>query len=411
MQKLIQSEKFKGRKGPLVFIIMDGVGNAADYPGNAYLNARTPVLDNLKNQYMNTEIRAHGTAVGLPSDADMGNSEVGHNALGAGKVYDQGAMLVEKAIESGQIFTTDTWKELIQKPLTDNTTLHFIGLLSDGNVHSNVSHLFKILDRTAAEGVRKARIHILLDGRDVPETSALEYVNALEEQLQKHNAQGLDYRIASGGGRMITTMDRYGADWSIVERGWQAHVLGEARPFTSATEAIETFRNEEKGITDQFLPAFTIADNNGPVGTIEDGDSVIFFNYRGDRSIEITQAFESESFDKFDRKRRPDVVYAGMMEYDGDLHLPAMFLVQPPSIEESISEYLAATGVKQFAISETQKFGHVTYFWNGNRSGKFNDETETYVEIPSDKLPFEQRPWMKAAEITDSVIQVVKSGE
>ncbi len=411
MGKLNKLEKFSGRKGPVVFIIMDGVGNAIDYPGNAYINARTPTLDALKEKYMNTEIRAHGTAVGLPSDDDMGNSEVGHNALGAGKVYDQGAKLVDKAIHTGNIFTTDTWKELIQKPLTDNTTIHFIGLLSDGNVHSNIAHLFKILDRTAAEGIKKARVHVLMDGRDVPETSGLQYIDMLEEELAKHNGQGLDYKIASGGGRMITTMDRYGADWTIVERGWQAHVLGEARAFSSATEAIETYRKEQPGIADQFLPSFTITDTNGPVGSIKDGDSVVFYNFRGDRSIEITQAFEQDDFDKFDRKRRPDVLYAGMMEYDGDLHVPKMYLVQPPSIKNSISENLASEGVKQFAISETQKFGHVTYFWNGNKSGKFDEKTETYVEVPSDKVPFEQRPWMKAAEIADEVIKAVESGE
>ncbi|HRX15645.1 MAG TPA: 2,3-bisphosphoglycerate-independent phosphoglycerate mutase [Spirochaetota bacterium] len=411
MLKLDKNSKFTPRKGPVVFIIMDGVGNAPEYPGNACLLARTPTLDALKNKYLNTEIKAHGTAVGLPSDDDMGNSEVGHNALGAGRVFDQGAKLVEKALLSGDIFTTDSWKEVVQKPITDNTTLHFLGLLSDGNVHSNISHLFKMLERAADEGIKKVRVHILLDGRDVPETSGLTYVQALEEELQKLNSRGLDFRIASGGGRMITTMDRYGADWRIVERGWQAHVLGEARPFKTAEEAIETFRSEKAGLADQFLPSFTIVDENGPVGTIEDGDSVIFFNYRGDRSIEITQAFEQKDFDKFDRKRFPDVVYAGMMEYDGDLHLPKNYLVQPPAIDKSISEYLASAGVKQFAISETQKFGHVTYFWNGNKTGKFNEETEVYKEIPSDLVPFEERPWMKAAEITDAVIEAIESGE
>ena len=242
MLKLDKNSKFTPRKGPVVFIIMDGVGNAPEYPGNACILARTPTLHALKKKYLNTEIKAHGTAVGLPSDDDMGNSEVGHNALGAGRVFDQGAKLVEKALLSGDIFTTDSWKEIVQKPITDNTTLHFLGLLSDGNVHSNISHLFKMLERAADEGIKKVRVHILLDGRDVPETSGLTYVQSLEEELAKLNSRGLDFRIASGGGRMITTMDRYGADWRIVERGWQAHVLGEARTFKTATEAIETFR-------------------------------------------------------------------------------------------------------------------------------------------------------------------------
>lgn len=408
----LSKNTFTPRKGPVVFIIMDGVGIGPKYEGNAYEHSRHPVLDSLMTKGLSTSLRAHGTAVGLPSDDDMGNSEVGHNALGAGRVFDQGAKLVEKAIASGDIYTTNTWKELIQKPLTEGTTLHFIGLLSDGNVHSNISHLLRMLSRASEEGIKRARVHILLDGRDVPETSALIYLTQLEETLAKINAKGLDYRVASGGGRMITTMDRYEADWTIVKRGWDAHVLGTARPFKSATEAIETFRKEDPTITDQYLPSFTVVGDDGkPVGTIEDGDSVILANFRGDRAIEISLAFDAEEFDKFDRVRRPKVHYAGMMEYDGDLHVPKSYLVQPPAIERPISEYLAAEGVTQYAISETQKFGHVTYFWNGNKSGKFNDATETYFEVPSDKVTFDQRPWMKAAEITDQVIDAIKSGK
>ena len=206
-------------------------------------------------------------------------------------------------------------------------------------------------------------------------------------------------------------MDRYEADWNIVKRGWDAHVLGKARPFKSAAEAIETFRKEEPGATDQYLPSFTITGDNGPVGTIEDGDSVILFNFRGDRAIEITKAFEKADFKNFDRERKPDVVFAGMMQYDGDLKIPAKFLVFPPKIDRTVSDYLAGSGVKQYAISETQKFGHVTYFWNGNRTEKFNAEMEMYFEVPSDRVEFNERPWMKAAEITDKVIEIVEAGE
>jgi len=411
MLTLEKNKKFAGRKGPVVVIVMDGMGIASDNNGNAFAKARTPTLDSLMQGDLYRTLKAHGTAVGLPSDADMGNSEVGHNALGAGRVFDQGAKLVQRAIETGDIYTGDTWKELIQKPLTEGAALHFIGLLSDGNVHSNIDHLLKLLDRSAIEGIRKVRVHILLDGRDVPETSALNYLTMLETKLEAINAKGFDYQIASGGGRMITTMDRYEADWSIVKRGWEAHVLGEARPFRSAREAIETVRKEESGITDQYLPSFTVVDDKGPVGAVVDGDSVVLVNFRGDRAIEISVAFECESFDKFERKRFPKVVYAGMMEYDGDLHIPAKYLVTPPSIERSMSEYLSGSGVKQYAVSETQKFGHVTYFWNGNRSGKFSEEMETYEEIQSDRIAFDQRPWMKAAEITDKAIEAVKSGK
>lgn len=411
MQKLtLNKNNIINRRGPLVLVIMDGVGLGKENEGNAFYLARTPNLDNLMKSCPWITLKAHGKAVGLPSDADMGNSEVGHNALGAGRIFDQGAKLVSKAIESGDVFKTDLWKSLVAKPSNGNNTLHFIGLLSDGNVHSHIDHLFGLIERAALDGVKRVKVHILLDGRDVPETSAHIYIDKLENFLSKFKSQNLDYAIASGGGRMVTTMDRYEADWNIVKRGWEAHVLGKARPFKSAMEALETFRKEEPGIIDQYLPAFTIVDDNGPIGTIEDGDSVVLFNFRGDRAIELTKAFEMDDFKHFDRIRRPEVIFAGMMQYDGDLKIPEKFLVNPPSIDRTVSEYLVGAGVRQFAISETQKFGHVTYFWNGNRTEKFDEKTEVYFEIPSDKLEFNQRPWMKAAEITDEVIAAIKSG-
>ncbi|HOJ27816.1 MAG TPA: 2,3-bisphosphoglycerate-independent phosphoglycerate mutase [Spirochaetota bacterium] len=402
---------FSRRKGPLVLIIMDGIGIGPHDEGNAFFLARTPVLDKLMQTCPYTTLKAHGTAVGLPSDADMGNSEVGHNALGAGRIFDQGAKLVDKAIESKQIFSTEIWHKLLEKPVNTGTTLHFIGLLSDGNVHSHINHLFKLIEQAAKEGVKKIRVHILLDGRDVPETSALQYVDSLEKFLHTFNQNGFDFCIASGGGRMVTTMDRYEADWNIVKRGWDVHVLGKGRAFTSATEAIETYRKEQPGITDQYLPSFVIAKDGKPVGPIIDGDSVILYNFRGDRAIEISRAFEEKDFNKFDRERFPDIVFAGMMEYDGDLHIPKNYLVFPPSIDKTISEYLVHNGCRQFAISETQKFGHVTYFWNGNRSGMFDQNYETYQEIPSDRVQFNERPWMKAAEITDAVIDAINSNK
>lgn len=398
------------RRGSLVLVIMDGMGIGAENGGNAFYLARTPVLDSLMDGCPFIILKAHGTAVGLPSDSDMGNSEVGHNAIGAGRIFDQGSKLVDNAIRTGDVFRTATWNELIDKPAKNGTKLHFIGLLSDGNVHSHIDQLFSIIGKAADAGVRNIMVHILLDGRDVPETSALIYVKQLEDFLDGFRKNGLNSRVASGGGRMVTTMDRYEADWQIVKRGWDAHVLGKARMFGSAAEAIETFRKEDPGITDQYLPAFTIADENGPVGKIEDGDSVILFNFRGDRAIEITKAFEKENFTYFDRERRPDVVFAGMMQYDGDLKIPEKFLVSPPHIDRTVSEYLAENGVKQYAVSETQKFGHVTYFWNGNRTEKFNPVMETYYEIPSDRVEFNERPWMKAADITDKVIETIESG-
>jgi 2,3-bisphosphoglycerate-independent phosphoglycerate mutase len=404
---------FGGRPGPLLIVVMDGVGVGRGDEGDAVALARTPTLDRLEATCPYTQLRAHGTAVGLPSDEDMGNSEVGHNALGAGRVFDQGAKLVNRAIESGALFAAPGWQTLVRNCREQQSALHFIGLLSDGNVHSHIDQLAALLRRAAQEGLERVYVHPLLDGRDVPETSGLVYVDQLERVLAELRAArpGSRFQIASGGGRMVVTMDRYEADWRIVERGWIAHVRGQARPFPSARAALETYRAEQPGIADQFLPSFTVVDEGGrPVAPIRDGDSVVFFNFRGDRAIEMSRAFEQEQFDKFERGPRPKVVYAGMMEYDGDFHIPRLFLVQPPAIDRTMGEHLARARLPQLAAAETQKFGHVTYFWNGNRGGLFDEKYEKYVEVTSDRVPFEQRPWMKAAEVTDAVIAELRTG-
>jgi 2,3-bisphosphoglycerate-independent phosphoglycerate mutase len=403
---------FSGVPGPVLIVVMDGVGCGASNEGDAVWLARTPTLDRLATKSLTTRLRAHGTAVGLPSDDDMGNSEVGHNAFGAGRVFDQGAKRVQMAIDSGEMFEGNEWKKLVRRVAESGEPIHFIGLLSDGNVHSHINHLFAMLRRCNEEGVEKARVHVLLDGRDVPETSALEYVDALEKLLHDLNEQGgRDYRIASGGGRMFITMDRYNADWSMVERGWKHHVLGQGRGFSSASEAIQTLRDENPGMIDQDLRGFVIVDSNGEaVGPIRDGAAVILFNFRGDRALELTRAFTEPELEEFERGPIPDIEFVGMMEYDGDLKLPRHYLVQPPAIDRTMGEYLARNQVAQFACSETQKYGHVTYFWNGNRTGMFDEAYEQYVEVPSDVVPFEQRPWMKAAEITDATIAALKQG-
>ena len=395
-------------KKPIVLIIMDGVGRGDGGSGDAVKQAKTPTLDRLLATCPHNWLKAHGTAVGLPSDDDMGNSEVGHNALGCGQIYSQGAKLVNESIENGALFASDTWKELSANAKQDSRALHFLGLLSDGNVHSNISHLIAMLRHAHAEGVRRVYCHILLDGRDVPATSALDYVRQLEDVLRELRADGADYRIASGGGRMKITMDRYEANWPMVEAGWRTHVQGIGRQFASAEEAIETYR-AETGCIDQDLPAFVIAENGEPVAKIANGDSVILFNFRGDRAQEISLAFDRKDFDKFDRGDYTGVKFAGMLEYDGDLKIPTHYLVQPPVIQNTLTELLCAHGLREYALSETQKYGHVTYFWNGNRSGKVDEKLETYEEIPSDVIPFEQAPAMKSREITDHMIDAMES--
>lgn len=410
MLTLKQMDGYQGPAGPVVLVIMDGVGIGGGDVGDMVAKASTPHLDWLRENVVSRTLKAHGTAVGMPDDTDMGNSEVGHNAIGAGRVFAQGARLVNESIASGNLFAGDTWQELMKQCSSDTSTLHLIGLLSDGNVHSHMTQLEALIDKAATQ-VKRIRLHALLDGRDVPPTSALEYVDRIEEKLSALQAQGVDARIASGGGRMVITMDRYNADWDMIKRGWDTHVKGQGRGFATAREAIETARAEKKGVIDQDLPPFIIEENGQAVGPIQDGDGVVLFNFRGDRAIELSRAFDEEEFDKFERGPKPDVYFAGMMQYDGDLQIPRKFLVKPPAIDRTLGAYLAANGVPQFAISETQKYGHVTYFFNGNRSGKFSEELETYVEVPSDRVSFDQRPWMKAGEITDKTIEAITSGQ
>jgi 2,3-bisphosphoglycerate-independent phosphoglycerate mutase len=405
----------------LLLVIADGVGVAPPGPSNAVTLAEAPTLDRLTSGELYTELAAHGPAVGLPSDDDMGNSEVGHNALGAGRIFDQGARLVNRAIESGAMFDSPVWHEAIEHARAG--TLHMIGLHSDGNVHSHVAHLYAMLHRAADEGVSSAAVHILHDGRDVPARSALTYIDRTERELAAINAGAphRNFRIASGGGRMTITMDRYGADWAMVERGYRCHTYGVGRPFRSAAEAVTTMYAEADaaglGTGDQYLGEFVVVDDHGvPVGTIADGDAVLIFNFRGDRAIEISRAYEEQDFTEFDRTRPdggppPRVFLAGMLQYDGDKLIPKRYLVDPPAIDRTISAYLCAEHVSTFAVSETQKYGHVTYFWNGNRSGYVDPAYETYVEIPSDNVAFDTTPAMKVREITDEAIALLRTGE
>ncbi|CAN6289559.1 unnamed protein product [Urochloa humidicola] len=399
-------------KGKVVgVVVLDGWGEAPPDPFNCIHAAETPTLDALKKAAPDRWrlIKAHGTAVGLPTDDDMGNSEVGHNALGAGQIYAQGAKLVDLALASGRIYEGEGFKYIRES--FDNGTLHLIGLLSDGGVHSRFDQLQLLLKGASEHGARRIRVHVLTDGRDVLDGSSVRFVEMLEEDLARLRDKGVDARIASGGGRMYVTMDRYENDWQVVKRGWDAHVLGEApHKFMNALEAVKKLREDPKA-NDQYLPPFVIVDKSGkPVGPIQDGDAVVTFNFRADRMVMLAKALEYENFDKFDRVRFPKIRYAGMLQYDGELKLPSHYLVAPPEIERTSGEYLARNGVRTYACSETVKFGHVTFFWNGNRSGYFNPNLEKYEEIPSDiGIPFNAQPKMKALEIAQKARDAILS--
>jgi len=435
-------ENFSGREGPLVLIIMDGVGLGKQDKNNAFYLANTPYLDKLQSKWpeknLYAELIAHGTAVGLPTDSEMGNSEVGHNAIGSGIVPKQRASLAKEAIFSKDIFKIPAWEKITNHLKENDKTLHFLGLLSDGYVHSHITHLFGLLDGATDSKIEKVRIHTLLDGRDVSPQSAGEYIDELERKLREINEiNGYDYQIASGGGRMRVTMDRYNSDWDVVRRGWEAHVCGipERFPsykgyFSSAQNAINQARIIDPDIIDQFLPSFVVV-NEGkfPIGKMEDGDVVINFNFRGDRAIQISRAFdEGENFKEFEKKCNPAVSYIGLLQYDDKLKIPESFFIPPPKIDKTIVDYLYEENVPMFAISETHKIGHLTYFFCGNRDLKTKSEeieqhdtkmimshssnNEIYFEVVSDPAAeIKDKPKMKAYEIKSVLTKAIVSGK
>ncbi|MBQ6375389.1 2,3-bisphosphoglycerate-independent phosphoglycerate mutase [Candidatus Saccharibacteria bacterium] len=390
--------------GPIVLAILDGVGLAPDGPGNAVSKARTPFLGKAAREYFHTALDASGEAVGLV-EGQMGNSEVGHNTMGAGRAIIQGIARINQELENGGVFNSEAWNEAVRRVKEDEGTLHFAGIFSDGGVHSDIRHLMRMVERAYREGVRRIRVHAVFDGRDVNPYSSTMYIEKFEEFAGKF-PDG-DVKIASGGGRMVFVADRYENDWQVVARGWDAMVNGVADYyFKSATEAVETLRKLFPDTQDQYLPAFVIEGEDGaPVGKVEKGDAFIYFDFRADRAIEIAQAFTYWDFPYFNRgKYTPDDVYfVGMTEYNSDTHVPEHRLVEPVGFGETLSKYLSKKQISQLAVSETVKFGHITYYFNGDSYGKFPGEE--FVEVESYTEPFETRPWMKTAEITDEVVK------
>ncbi|MDX8396173.1 MAG: 2,3-bisphosphoglycerate-independent phosphoglycerate mutase [Mariprofundaceae bacterium] len=405
---------FTGKK-PALLIIMDGWGMGTGGPEDAIAQANTPVFDRLWANYAHTELMTHGLHVGLPSDKDMGGSEVGHLTMGAGQVLDQGPTRINKAIDDGSFFESDALKQMIEQG--KNNTLHLLGLLSDGNIHSHLDHFIAVINYAFEEGVTRLRVHALLDGRDVGIQTAKTYVAKLEAVFAPINAQGASYAFASAGGREVMTMDR-DQDWDKVKLGWGAMVHGEsAHKFPDMLTAIDYFREKETGIVDQDLPGFVIVDEKKQaVGNINDGDAVVMMNFRGDRAIEIAEAFCVDDFKGFDRGgcsgKSPDVLFAGMMVYDEDRNLPALQLMGPTKVENPFGKRVLEMGIKQFRLTETQKYPHVTFFFNGGYREPLDASMEDYILIPSDKgVSFANHPEMKATEIADKAVELIESNK
>ena len=410
--------------GPVVLAILDGVGLAPDGPGNAVSKARTSFLGRAARDCPHVALYASGEAVGL-LPGQMGNSEVGHNTMGSGRVIKQGIARIEEAFVTGEVFESEAWKGVITRVLNrghegasiDNfgnpwynvdinqRTLHFAGIFSDGGVHSHISHLEQMIEKAYSEGVRRMRVHAIFDGRDVLPQSEPKYIQRFEEFVMRF--PDADIKIASGGGRMTTVADRYENDWSVVARGWDMMVNGEADYyFKNAEEAVSVLRRINPEVQDQDLPAFVIVDENEkPVGKVEKGDGLIYFDFRADRAIEIAMAFTYWDFPYFNRgDYTPDDVYfVGMTEYNSDTHVPEHRLVEPVKIDETLHQFLGERGVSELAISETVKFGHITYYFNGNSYERVPGED--FIQVESYTEPFETRPWMRTAEITDEALE------
>jgi len=398
---------------PVLLIVMDGWGLGSGGPEDAIAQAHTPVVDRLWKHYAHTRLFTHGCHVGLPSDKDMGGSEVGHLTMGAGMVLEQGPTRINNAIADGSFFESEALKQVIAAGKAGGA-VHLMGLLSDGNIHSHLSHFRTVINHAFESGIKKLRIHALLDGRDVGIQTAQKYVCELEEDFTYINSQdGFEYAFASGGGREKIVMDRDN-NWSKVAEGWDlmVHGIGTQR-FPSMLAAIEHFRSEQAGLVDQDMPGFVIVDDrNQPVGTMADGDAMVMMNFRGDRAIEITEAFELDDFDGFDRGRRPDITYAGMMVYDEDRNLPKLQLMGPTKVENPFGKRILGLGIKQFRLTETQKYPHVTFFFNGGYRKPLDASMEDYILIDSDKgISFADAPQMKAAEIAEKAVELIESDQ
>lgn len=377
-------------KKTVALVIMDGFGYSKEKNGNAILSAETPNIDRFQREYPTTLINASGRAVGLP-EGQMGNSEVGHLNLGAGRVVYQDITMIDKAIEDGEFFKNDKLKTAMESLDRDNA-LHLVGLLSDGGVHSSISHLFALLDMAKKKNVKNVYIHAITDGRDVPPDSGVKFVKMVDEKTKK-----------LGLGKIATVVGRYyymdrDKRWDRVEKGYNCVYNGVGSRFASAEGAL--LASYKNGITDEFVEPSIIGDYQG----VKDGDSVVFYNFRSDRAREISHAVLDEDFDNFARIKK-DVYYVGMTEYDATLkNIHTAF--PPKDIKNTLGEYLANNDYNQLRIAETEKYAHVTFFFNGGVETP--NKNEDRILIPSPKVAtYDMQPEMSAIEVTEKAVAEV----
>lgn len=386
-----------GADKPLLLMILDGWGYREATEGNALAQAKLPNFKHLENTYPHTTLLASGKGVGLP-DGQMGNSEVGHLNLGAGRVVYQELTRIFKAIDDGTIFDNAVLLQAMDHARRQNKAFHLIGLLSDGGVHSHIAHLFALLEMAKKQRVENVLVHVILDGRDVLPQSAKEYITSLEEKMLKLGVG----KIASVSGRYYV-MDR-DKRWERLEKGYQALVYGKGKQAAGALAAVEL--SYDVRVTDEFvLPTVIVDEDGNPVGKIQEGDSVLFYNFRSDRAREISHAFIDEEFPGFERPDRPHVHYVCMTEYDDTLPVPVAFPQQ--NLANTLGEVLSERGLKQLRIAETEKYAHVTFFFNGGLEEPYPGEER--ILIPSPKVAtYNLQPEMSARELTQKLIEELR---
>ncbi len=385
-----------------MLIILDGWGIGADEPTNAVQVADTPCLDRLLSTYPSTRLRCSGEDVGLPAGI-MGNSEVGHMNIGAGRVVYQDLVRIDKAIEDGSFFENERLCHAMDAVCGTGKALHLMGLVSDGGVHSQLAHLLALLSMAAKRGVPKVFVHAILDGRDTPPDSGVDYVQAVQDHIH-----------TLGHGAIATLCGRYYAmdrdkRWDRVAQAYRLYTNGEGRLETDPVAALRSAY--ALGETDEFVKPVAMVDGNGsPVGTMADGDSIIFFNFRADRAREITRAFTEKGFDGFARQVTPALAaYTTMTLYDETFDLPMAF--GPQHLSMILGDVISRHGLRQLRIAETEKYAHVTYFFNGGEEAPFENEDRCLIPSPRDVATYDQKPEMSAFQVTDEVVDRLDSGQ
>ncbi|MBD5466945.1 MAG: 2,3-bisphosphoglycerate-independent phosphoglycerate mutase [Lachnospiraceae bacterium] len=388
-------------KKPVVLMILDGYGLNETAEGNAVALAATPVMDKLMAEYPFVRGNASGMAVGLP-DGQMGNSEVGHLNMGAGRIVYQELTRITKEIQDGTFFENPALMDAVKNCKEKQSALHMFGLLSDGGVHSHITHLYGLLELSKRNGLEKVYVHAFLDGRDTPPTSGKDYVAQLEEKMAELGVG----EVASVSGRYYA-MDRDN-NYDRVEIAYRALTKGEGQTADSAQEAVQNSYDKEE--TDEFVKPTVVMKNGAPVATIGDGDSVVFFNFRPDRAREITRCFCDDDFKGFAREKKLDLTYVCFSDYDPTIPNKEVAF-HKIAVTNTFGEWLAANGMKQARIAETEKYAHVTFFFNGGVEEPNEGEDRILVNSPKDVATYDLKPQMSAYEVCDRLVEAIKSGK